>query len=57
MCGCMVATSLATAPAMVLAQQADYVDLDAPLLLAKDRPNGIKFHTSSMQPFAPELWS
>ena len=37
MVGCMVATSLAMAPAMLLAQTARFVDLDGPLLLAKDR--------------------
>ena len=40
MVGCMVATSLAMAPAVLLAQQARFVDLDGPLLLAKDRPDG-----------------
>ena len=37
MVGCMVATSLAMAPALLLAQGADWVDLDGPLLLARDR--------------------
>ena len=40
MAGCMVATSLAMAPAMLLAQRADYVDLDGPLLLAQGPPGG-----------------
>lgn len=56
MCGCMLGTSLAMAPAMVLAQHADYVDLDAPLLLARDRPEGIRFCHSSLLPFSPILW-
>ncbi len=56
MCGCMLGTSLAMAPAMVLAQEADFVDLDAPLLLAKDRPHGIAYHGSLMHPFSPALW-
>ena len=43
MAGCMVATSLAMAPAMLLAQRARYVDLDGPLLLAKDRPDGLRY--------------
>ncbi len=41
MIGCMVATSLAMAPAMLVAQRARYVDLDGPLLLRRDRPNGL----------------
>ena len=43
MVGCMVATSLAMAPAMLLAQTARFVDLDGPLLLAKDRPDGLRY--------------
>ena len=41
MVGCMVATSLAMAPAFLLARFADYVDLDGPLLLARDRHPGL----------------
>ena len=41
MVGCMVATSLAMAPAVLLAQRARIVDLDGPLLLARDRPDGL----------------
>ena len=41
MVGCMVATSLAMAPALLLAEGADWVDLDGPLLLAADRPGGL----------------
>lgn len=54
--GCMVASSLGTAPAMLLAGQADYVDLDAPLLLAEDRMPGIKFAQSVLQPPPADLW-
>ena len=43
MVGCMVATSLAMAPAVLLAQGARFVDLDGPLLLAKDRPDGLRY--------------
>src|SRR6202048_882552 len=43
MIGCMVATSLAMAPAMLLAQQARFVDLDGPLLLARDRDRGLRY--------------
>jgi len=56
MAGCMVATSLAMAPAVLLAQGADYVDLDGPLLLAKDRPNGLRYQDSLVYPPAPALW-
>jgi len=56
LCGCMLGTSLAMAPMMIVAQEADYVDLDAPLLLASDRPEGIRFEGSVMHPFGPELW-
>ncbi|HEY4981065.1 MAG TPA: N-acetyl-D-Glu racemase DgcA [Pseudolabrys sp.] len=56
MAGCMVATSLAMAPAMLLAQQAGFVDLDGPLLLAKDRANGLRYVDSLVYPPTPELW-
>jgi L-Ala-D/L-Glu epimerase len=56
MIGCMLATSLAMAPAFLLAQLADYVDLDGPLLLAKDRDHGIAFNNGIMQPPHPSLW-
>jgi L-alanine-DL-glutamate epimerase-like enolase superfamily enzyme len=54
--GCMVATSLAMAPAMLLAQAASFVDLDGPLLLAKDRPNGLRYVDSLVYPASPALW-
>jgi L-alanine-DL-glutamate epimerase-like enolase superfamily enzyme len=54
--GCMVATSLAMAPAMLLAQRAHYVDLDGPLLLAKDRPDSLTYRDSLVFPPAPALW-
>jgi L-Ala-D/L-Glu epimerase len=56
MVGCMVATSLAMAPAMLLAQQARFVDLDGPLLLACDRDNGLRYEGSTVYPPDPELW-
>ena len=56
MAGCMVATSLAMAPAMLLAQTARYVDLDGPLLLAKDRPDGLRYEGSLAYPPAAALW-
>ena len=56
MIGCMVGTSLAMAPALLLAGRAAYVDLDGPLLLAEDRPGGLRFEGSTILPPAPELW-
>src|SRR5581483_2884347 len=56
MVGCMVATSLAMAPAMLLAQKADFVDLDGPLLLSKDRAGGLHYEGSRMYPPSPSLW-
>jgi L-alanine-DL-glutamate epimerase-like enolase superfamily enzyme len=56
MVGCMVATSLAMAPAFLVAQQAQFVDLDGPLLMAEDRPHGIQFDSSVMHPPSAELW-
>ena len=56
MVGCMVATSLAMAPAMLLAQRARLVDLDGPLLLARDRPDGLRYEGSLIHPATPELW-
>jgi L-alanine-DL-glutamate epimerase-like enolase superfamily enzyme len=56
MAGCMVATSLAMAPAIIFAQGAEVVDLDGPLLLAEDRKPGLKFDGSLIYPPAPELW-
>jgi L-Ala-D/L-Glu epimerase len=56
MAGCMVSTSLAMAPAMLIGQHASYVDLDGPLLLARDRKPGITFDGSIMYPAPPELW-
>ncbi len=56
MVGCMVATSLAMAPAFVVAQGVDVVDLDGPLLLAEDREFGFEFDVSQMLPFTSQLW-
>ena len=56
MAGCMVATSLAMAPAMLLAQTARFVDLDGPLLLAKDRADGLRYVDSLVSPPTPALW-
>ena len=56
MAGCMVATSLAMAPALLIAQGAAVVDLDGPLLLARDRRPGLRFTGSMIEPPPPELW-
>ena len=56
MVGCMVATSLAMAPAMLLAPQARFVDLDGPLLLARDRDGGLRYDGSLVYPPEAALW-
>ena len=56
MVGCMIGTSLAMAPACLLAQDAEFVDLDAPLLLAKDRQPGLRYDSSTVYPPTPALW-
>ena len=56
MVGCMIATSLAMAPAVLLAQQARFVDLDGPLLLQKDREHGLRYEGSLLHPPHPRLW-
>jgi len=56
MIGCMLATSLAMAPGHIVGQNARVVDLDGPLLLAKDREPGIRFEGSLMYPPPPALW-
>lgn len=56
MAGCMVATSLAMAPAMIVAQGAAFVDLDGPLLLARDRSPGLSFIGSMIEPPPAALW-
>jgi L-alanine-DL-glutamate epimerase-like enolase superfamily enzyme len=56
MVGCMVGTSLAMAPAVLLAQHAQYIDLDGPLLLAHDRESGLRYDGSTIYPPDPALW-
>jgi L-alanine-DL-glutamate epimerase-like enolase superfamily enzyme len=56
MVGCMLGTSLAMAPAMLLAAKASWVDLDGPLLLAQDREPGLRFEGSVVRPPEPSLW-
>jgi len=54
--GCMVASSLAMAPALLLAGRARFVDLDGPLLLAQDRPEGLRYEGSTVFPPDSALW-
>jgi L-alanine-DL-glutamate epimerase-like enolase superfamily enzyme len=56
MVGCMVATSLSMAPAMLLTPQARFVDLDGPLLLAGDRDDGLRYDGSTVYPPDAALW-
>ena len=56
MAGCMVGSSLAMAPAFVVAQGADVVDLDAPLLLAEDRARAVRYQGSTVYPPQAGLW-
>jgi len=56
MVGCMVGTSLGMAPAVLVAQRADFVDLDGPLLLARDRVPGLRYEGSTLYPPEPALW-
>jgi len=56
MVGCMVATSLAMAPAMLLTAQARFIDLDGPLLLARDREHGLRYDGSLVHPPDAALW-
>jgi L-alanine-DL-glutamate epimerase-like enolase superfamily enzyme len=54
--GCMVCTSLSIAPARVLAGEADWVDLDGPLLLARDRDHGLRYRNGRIGMPSRELW-
>jgi L-alanine-DL-glutamate epimerase-like enolase superfamily enzyme len=56
MVGCMVATSLSMAPAVLVAQRARVVDLDGPLILARDRPHGLVYEDSLVHPATAALW-
>jgi L-alanine-DL-glutamate epimerase-like enolase superfamily enzyme len=56
MVGCMVGTSLGMAPALLVAQGARVVDLDGPLLLARDRAEGLRYEASLVYPASPALW-
>jgi L-Ala-D/L-Glu epimerase len=56
MVGSMVGTSLGVAPALLIAGRARYVDLDGPLLLARDRPEGLRYSGAEISPPSPPLW-
>ncbi|MDR5653439.1 N-acetyl-D-Glu racemase DgcA [Ruixingdingia sedimenti] len=56
MVGCMVATSLSMAPALLVAQEAAVTDLDGPLLLAQDRPHPLRYDAGEVHPPEPALW-
>lgn len=56
MVGCMVGSSLAMAPATLLAQGVAFTDLDGPLLLATDRPVSLTFDAAGVHPPVPALW-
>jgi L-alanine-DL-glutamate epimerase-like enolase superfamily enzyme len=56
MVGGMIGTSLAIAPALLVAQQAEIVDLDGPLLLASDRVPGLHYDGSTIHPPDPNFW-
>jgi len=56
MVGCMVGSSLAMAPAVLVAQTADETDLDGPLLLAQDRDHPLRYDAHGVHPSTPELW-
>lgn len=56
MVGCMVASSLAIAPAFVLAGEADFIDLDGPWWIAGDRPGGCRFERGVLHPPQPGFW-
>ena len=51
-----IGTSLGVAPALLVAQQAEFVDLDGPLLLASDRVPGLRYEGSTIHPSGPEFW-
>jgi L-alanine-DL-glutamate epimerase-like enolase superfamily enzyme len=56
MVGCMIGSSLAMAPAVLVAQGAAVTDLDGPLLLAGDRDHPLHYDDRGVHPAAPELW-
>jgi L-alanine-DL-glutamate epimerase-like enolase superfamily enzyme len=56
MIGCTLGTSLAMAPALLFAAQAEHVDLDGPLMLGRDRPGGLRYIGSTLHPPDAAFW-
>lgn len=56
MVGCMLGTSLAMAPSMVIAQRCSHVDLDAPLLIGADRADAMRYDSGRIDPPIAALW-
>ena len=56
MVGCMMATSLSMAPAVLVAQRASFVDLDGPMWMKTDREHGLRYDGQTVHPPEPELW-
>ena len=56
MVGNMVGTSLGMAPAFVIAQLCDFVDIDGPLLLKHDHLEGLRYHKGRVDGLTPALW-
>jgi hypothetical protein len=52
----MLGSSLAMAPAFVIAQRCKYVDIDGPLLQAEDCDHALHYDRGSVEPFSPDLW-
>ena len=56
MVGCMIGSSLGMAPGVLVAQGAEVTDLDGPLLLAEDRPHGLRYDAAGVHPPDANLW-
>jgi len=56
MVGCMISTSLSMAPAVLVAQGADWSDLDGPADMAQDRPHPVVYDDRNIHPASPQLW-
>jgi L-alanine-DL-glutamate epimerase-like enolase superfamily enzyme len=56
MVGCMISSSLSIAPAFLVAQEAEFVDLDGPLWFKADHRGGVQSHDGVLQPVAPGFW-
>ncbi|WP_018974345.1 N-acetyl-D-Glu racemase DgcA [Rudaea cellulosilytica] len=56
MVGCMVCSSLGIAPALEIAREAEFIDLDGPLWLANDYPDGVRLQGGMLMPTSPGFW-